>query len=154
MIIKSPVRRVITMAIVAGCLAGADIVHADTMVTDRLSAQFTLCGERRRVNCIVDGDTFWFQRQKIRIADIDAPELSPSRCTYEREKGEVAKQRLLDLLNAGPFSLSTGDRDRDRHGRKLRVVMRGGRSIGERLIEEDLARPWDGARRPWCTDQR
>lgn len=146
---KSRSRRVITMAIVAGCLAGADIVHADTMITDRLSAHFTLCGARR-VNCVVDGDTFWFQRQKIRIADIDAPELSPSRCTYEREKGEAAKRRLLDLLNAGPFSLSTGHRDRDRHGRKLRVVTRAGRSIGQILVDEDLVRTWDGARRPWC----
>ena len=152
--IESHIRRFIATTMIVGCPAVAGIALADTISTDRLSAQFTLCGERRRVNCVVDGDTFWFQRQKIRIADIDAPELNPPRCAYEREKGEAAKRRLLDLLNAGPFSLSSGDRDRDRHGRKLRVVMRGGRSIGERLIEEDLARPWDGARRPWCTDQR
>ena len=153
MSIESHIRRFIAMTIIVGCLAVAGIGRADTISTDTLSARFTLCGEGRRVNCVVDGDTFWFQGQKIRIADIDAPELSPPRCAYEREKGETAKRRLLDLLNAGPFWLSSGDRDRDRHGRKLRIVMRVGRSIGERLIEEDLARPWDGARRPWCTDR-
>jgi endonuclease YncB( thermonuclease family) len=87
-----------------------------------------MCGERRRVNCVVDGDTFWFRREKIRIADIDAPELSPPRCEAERRRGEAAKQRLLSLLNAGPFSLSAAADDLDRYGRKLRVVTRNGHS--------------------------
>lgn len=142
------------MAITVGSSTISGISHGETLSIDTLTAQFTFCGERRRENCVVDGDTFWFHRQKIRIADIDAPELSPPRCAYEREKGEAAKRRLLDLLNAGPFGLSSGDRDHDRHGRKLRIVMRGGRSIGGRLVDEDLARPWGGARRPWCTEQR
>lgn len=55
----------------------ASNVMASPLAPDRLSAQFSLCGENRRVNCVVDGDTFWFQHNKIRIADIDAPELSP-----------------------------------------------------------------------------
>ncbi len=136
------------MFIVSGIIISATVVA--TVRADSLSANFTLCGERRRVNCVVDGDTFWFQRQKIRIADIDAPELSPPRCAYEREKGEAAKRRLLALLNAGPFSLSLNGRDEDRYGRKLRVVARGGRSIGLTLVAEDLAREWSGARKPWC----
>lgn len=117
---------------------------------DQFSAEFTICGDRRRLNCVVDGDTFWFRRQKIRMADIDAPELSPPRCADEREKGEAAKVRLLALLNAGPFSLSTGANDVDRYGRKLRVVTRNGRSLGATLVEEELARRWDGSRRPLC----
>ncbi|WP_425314238.1 hypothetical protein [Shinella curvata] len=90
------------MLIAAGIIISATGVA--TAHADGLSANFTLCGERRRVNCVADGDTFWFQRQKIRIADIDATELSPPRCAYEQEKGEAAKRRLLVLLNAGPFS--------------------------------------------------
>ena len=150
MSIESIIRPSVKLAIALGSLAVASIGRAETPPPDRLSAQFTVCGESRRVNCVVDGDSFWFQRQKIRIADIDAPELSPPRCAFEREKGEAAKQRLLDLLNAGPFSLTAGDRDRDRHGRRLRVVTRAGRSIGRILVDEDLVRIWDGARRPWC----
>ncbi|WP_256119367.1 thermonuclease family protein [Shinella lacus] len=125
-------------------------VRAEAGSPDRLSATFTLCGESRRVNCVVDGDTFWFERQKIRIADIDAPELSPPRCAFERDKGEAAKHRLLALLNAGPFSLAKNGRDEDRYGRKLRDVLRDGRSIGQQLVGEGLARTWDGSRRPWC----
>ena len=84
------------------------------------------------------------------IADIDAPELSPPRCEAERIKGEAAKSRLQQLLNAGAFSLVSGYRDEDRYGRKLRRVTRSGRSIGETLVEEGLARRWDGSRHPWC----
>ncbi|RWJ60802.1 MAG: thermonuclease family protein [Mesorhizobium sp.] len=117
---------------------------------DTLSASFPICGDDPRVTCVVDGDTFWHQGVKIRIADIDTPELSPPRCEAERVKGEAAKRRLRELLNAGKFSLVAGWRDEDRHGRKLRTVTRNGHSIGETLIAEGLARRWDGARRGWC----
>jgi hypothetical protein len=30
------------------------------------------------------------------------------------------------------------------------LVRRDGRSLGERLVAEGLARRWDGARRSWC----
>lgn len=126
------------------------VTVAVTARADNLSASFTICGEGWRVNCVVDGDTFWFQRQKIRISDIDAPELSPPRCPYEREKGEAAKRRLLTLLNAGPFSMLRGDRDEDHYGRKLRTVLRNGHSIGSTLVADGLARAWSGTRKPWC----
>ena len=118
--------------------------------SDRLVATFSICGAGRRVNCVVDGDTFWYAGTKIRIADIDTPELSPPRCEAERVKGEAAKARLRDLLDAGPFSLVAGSRAEDRYGRKLRTVTRGGVSLGEVLVREGLARPWDGARHGWC----
>lgn len=117
---------------------------------DTLSGRFPICGGGLRVTCVVDGDTFWLNRQKIRIADIDTPELSPPRCEAERIRGEAAKRRLAELLNAGAFSLIAGDRDEDRYGRKLRTVTRAGASIGNMLIAEGLARRWDGGRHPWC----
>jgi len=126
------------------------LAAADTPTSDSLSAAFLICGADRHVNCVVDGDTFWFEGEKIRIADIDTPELSPPRCEVERIKGEAAKARLLALLNSGKFSLSAGFRDEDKYGLKLRTVTRSGRSLGEKLIDEGLARRWDGARHPWC----
>lgn len=128
----------------------ASTATASPLPLDRLSAQFSFCGKSRRVNCVVDGDTFWFHAKKIRIADIDAPELSPPRCEIERAKGEAAKRRLLTLLNGGKFSIVSDGRDEDRYGRELRIVTRNGRSIGALLVEENLARRWDGGRRPWC----
>lgn len=115
-----------------------------------ISVRFGICPDGLHRDCVVDGDTFWLGDQKIRIADIDTPELSPPRCEAERIKGETAKIRLLDLLNGGAFSLEAGDRDEDRYGRKLRRVVRDGQSIGEILISEGLARRWDGARHHWC----
>lgn len=102
------------------------------------------------MTCVVDGDTFWLSGERIRIAEIDTPELNPPRCEAERLKGEAAKRRLRELLNAGPFSLAAGWRDEDQHGRKQRTVTRDGRSIGDTMIEEGLARRWDGERRSWC----
>lgn len=99
---------------------------------------------------MVDGDTFWFRGAKIRIADIDTPELSPPRCERERQRGMAAKQRLLEILNSGPLSFKSTAQDEDRFGRKLRVVYRGDRSIGDMLVAEGLARKWEGSRRGWC----
>ncbi|KSV66596.1 hypothetical protein N185_32535 [Sinorhizobium sp. GW3] len=130
------------------CMAGPAVSHA--AARDSLSAQFSICSSAPRVNCVVDGDTFWFRGQKIRIADIDTPELSPPRCVREAELGEAAKYRLLVLLNAGEFSLTSGLRDADRNGRKLRTVLRNGSSLGEIMISEGLARSWEGQRRGWC----
>nr|WP_206118405.1 thermonuclease family protein [Rhizobium laguerreae] len=126
------------------------VTLAKTPTTDSLSAAFSICGDSHRTNCVVDGDTFWFEGEKIRIADIDTPELSPPRCEAERIKGDAAKSRLLALLNAGKFSLAAGFRDEDKYGRKLRTVSRAGNSLGDVLIGEGLARSWDGARHGWC----
>lgn len=98
----------------------------------------------------MDGDTVWIDGAKIRIADIDAPETHPSRCPREARLGRNATLRLVELLKAGPFEMRTVGRATDRYGRKLRVNSRGGRSLGEALVAEGLARRWDGRRRPWC----
>lgn len=100
--------------------------------------------------CAADGDTFWFSGDRIPITDIDTPEINPPRCEAERVRDEAAKCRLRELLNAGPFSLVAGARDEDQYGRKLRTVMRDGRSISDMLVAESLARRWNGARRSWC----
>ena len=88
--------------------------------------------------------------EKIRVADIDTPETHPPRCEREAELGRRATLRLQELLNAGPVALESSGRDIDRYGRKLRIVTRGGQSLGTVLVAEGLARRWDGARHPWC----
>lgn len=114
------------------------------------SAAFGLCRSGGGFNCVVDGDTFWLRGEKIRIADIDAPETHPSRCAVEASKGAAATRRLQALLSAGPFALESADRDTDRYGRKLRVVTRGGESLGGVLVSEGLARWYEGGRQLWC----
>lgn len=114
------------------------------------SARFSLCHTGGGADCVVDGDTAWIGGIKVRIADIDAPETHPPHCPREAELGEQATLRMQSLLNAGPFRLRAIDRDTDRYGRKLRVLVRDGRSLGDDLVEKGLARPYEGGRRPWC----
>ena len=78
------------------------------------------------------------------------PEISTPRCEDEKVVGEIARDRLLELLNAGGFSLRSGWRNTDRYGRKLRTITRKDESLGEMLVEEGLARRWDAPRRDWC----
>lgn len=114
------------------------------------SPHFEICGMVRKT-CVVDGDTFWLEGEKIRIADIDTPEISEPKCDTEYQLGMKATYRLRDLLNEGPFELSSiGSRNQDQYGRKLRVVVRNGRSLGDQLVSEGLARTWTGRREPWC----
>lgn len=115
-----------------------------------LAAAFTLCAEAPRINCVVDGDTFWIAGEKVRIADINAPETRQAACPKERALGQRATLRLLGLLNAGPFTLELTGPATDRYGRALRVVRRGDRSLGEMLVNEGLAEPWRGRRSDWC----
>lgn len=118
--------------------------------TDVPERRYPVCAFGVRRNCVVDGDTFYFGAEKIRLADIDAPETHPPRCAREADLGDRATVRLSELLSAGAFRLARFDRDTDRYGRKLRIVMRDGRSIGDRLVAEGLARTWTGRREPWC----
>ena len=106
-------------------------------------------GESPAAVRVIDGDTFDYAGERIRIADIDTPELR-GRCPEEGRLARAAAERLEVLLGAGPFELKRLGRDQDRYGRKLRVVVRGGRSLGDTLVAEGLARTWTGRRQPWC----
>lgn len=151
-------RRVGIAKMIAGGLAGGMVLGALLIAWPRVSSsfaaspaspQFAVCGMVRQT-CVVDGDTFHFDGMKIRIADIDTPELK-GRCDWEIDKAEQARDRLAELLSEGPFEvMPIGDRDEDQYGRKLRVVTRGGSSLGDRLVSEGLARTWSGRREPWC----
>lgn len=114
------------------------------------AAAFSLCTSSPRDTCVVDGDTFWLRGEKIRIADINAPETHDAGCPAERALGDRAARRLAQLLNAGPFALEVDGRATDRYGRQLRVVRRGGQSLGAQLVGEGLAVPWRGRRSDWC----
>lgn len=124
------------------------------LVHDSETAQFDICEGRVRINCVVDGDTLWYHGEKIRIADINAPETHEADCDQELALGNRATNRLLVLLNQGPFTLAPNNdgtgRSEDQYGRALRVVTRGGASVGEELVSEGLAEGWKGYRGNWC----
>lgn len=137
-------------AVFAGGPAGA---HWQSIAADREpthSAQFELCAGKR-VTCVVDGDTFWLESRKIRIAGIDTPEVSEPKCPAEHRLGMGAAYRPRGLLNAGEFALPpAGQRSRDAYSRELRLVVRGGQSIGNQLVSGGLAHRWRGGKETWC----
>ncbi|MBL4858400.1 MAG: thermonuclease family protein [Erythrobacter sp.] len=106
----------------------------------------SLCAPGPREHCVVDGDTFWHEGEKIRISDIDTPELN-SQCAYERNLAVKARNRLLTILQA-PYRINR--HGEDRYGRTLAVVTINGRSVGDMLVSEGLALTWTGRREPWC----
>ena len=124
--------------------------QAELLVGTYSTPSIVVCGTTKRVTCVVDGDTFWLDGQRVRIADIDTPEIGSPQCSAEAELGRIATRRLAQLLADGPFSLEVADRDEDRYGRKLRVVHRNGASLGNILVAEGLAHSWIGHKQTWC----
>ena len=142
-----PVRKEAFVSTPASAVVQKSLPKADVQT----AGKFAKCVSYTRVTCVVDGDTFWFEGTKIRLVDIDTPEISEPKCTDELNLGLKATGRLIELLNEGPFELvQAGDRDQDRYGRALRQVSRHGKSLGETLIAEGLAHRWVGHKEPWC----
>jgi endonuclease YncB( thermonuclease family) len=116
-----------------------------------ISQRFDFCSWSSQSYCVIDGDTIRYAGTKIRIEDIDTPEIHDYKCDSELDRGLRAKSRLLELINAGPFEIVySGGRDEDHCGRKLRRIVRNGLSLGELLVDEGLARRYAGGRRSWC----
>ncbi len=113
--------------------------------------RFVLCGAGSGTNCVVDGNTFWQDGIRIQLADIDVPDAGAARCPSERQRGVAAKLRLQAILNDGSFVLSGSSRRDDPNGGKLRIAMRAGRSLGDQMVSEGLARRWTGQASSWCS---
>ena len=114
-----------------------------------LSGAMPICPTGPRDNCVHDGDTFWFEGEKFRIAVIDTPELN-GRCLYERRLAIRARNRLADLMGtAEGFELAR--HGSDPFGRTLVTVTVNGRDIGQTLMRESLAKRWKrGQPIDWC----
>ena len=141
------------LLLIGGALLDPSLIapFAPLAATERVSATFTPCGPGRGSACVIDGDTFKLGDRKIRIIGIDAPELASPRCPAEAALARRASDRLLQLLNQGPFDMVAHRLQReDRNGRDLMVIRRGGVSIGATLMEEGLAHRYIGSKRSWC----
>ena len=67
-----------------------------------LAASFALCAEGPRSTCVVDGDTFWLNGEKVRMADINAPETHGAACPLSRWK-------TCDSFSVTPLSEGSED---------------------------------------------
>lgn len=109
-----------------------------------------MCGPGPRVNCIVDGDTFWLNGEKFRAVGYDTPETTTNLCggNAERQLGQQASRRLMQLFNETQITLLR--QGEDRYGRTLAVVRSDGVNVGDILIGEGLARSWPDGCEFWC----
>lgn len=151
---KSPVLTLGFCAVLAGAaLAGWNISPAErqfmtpkSVAVSRIVAM-PICGSGKRMNCVVDGDTIWVNREKIRLEGFNTPELNGV-CARERRLAVQARDELRQALNGHRFSIERNGQDR--YGRTLATVRVDGINVGEDLIRKGLAHEWRGFKESWC----
>ncbi|VVT01080.1 thermonuclease family protein [Erythrobacter sp. EC-HK427] len=100
-----------------------------------------------RITCVHDGDSIVIERERIRIADIDTPELD-GECPHERALAIEARDTLVSILNAGPYRIIRDGQDR--YGRTLAIIANDAGSVGDQMVAAGVARTWSGRRESWC----
>ena len=96
-----------------------------------------------------DGDTIRCGSVRVRITNIDAPELPDSSKCHDRRVSyawcdyravEASRAALVRLLSRGRVMIER--LGTDRYGRTLATVSVGGVDAGDHLISQGLAKPW------------
>lgn len=92
------------------------------------------------VASIYDGDTLTLETgAKVRLLQIDTPELSPSECY-----GQEARQALIKLIGRSKITLEgdSASADQDRYGRYLRYIFVGKKNVNLKLVKIGAAAPY------------
>lgn len=118
------------------------MIASGVLLTIGLSILSTASGNAAtKIIQVYDGDTITLSTgEKVRLLQIDTPELSPGECY-----GEEARSALISLLNSpGQLSLKTDPKlDKvDRYGRLLRYVFVGKTNINLKMVEIGAAAPY------------
>lgn len=91
------------------------------------------------VTSVVDGDTINVAGEvtRVRLASIDAPEVSHGYGRPGQPFGQAAKAALAARLRASDVSLDCVDVDR--YGRSICVVFQAGMNVNQWMVEQGLA---------------
>ncbi len=143
------------LGLVAAACAGFTVIIAEAFIPPPPVAAtapaeaipyFGYCRTGGGPNCVVDGDTFYIDGAKVRIAGIDAPDTHPPRCAREAQLGLAATGRLHALLNSGAVTVArSGNSDPE-----LRIVRVDGADVGTAMARAGLARSFAGGPARWC----
>ena len=87
--------------------------------------------DSRRVQ-VVDGDTFRYGAERVRLRGIDTPELN-------EPGGQAARLRLEELFRMGPVHIVP--HGRDVYDRLVADVVVEGHNVAEMLTKEGYAKP-------------
>jgi micrococcal nuclease len=121
-----------------------EVVDGDTI---RVSGSYTL----------LSGETLGHDR--IRLLDLDAPEIFSPRCRAELERGQAAAAQVRGLVQSAVDAEIVLNGQRDKYHRPLARLLLDGGDVATILLHEDLAIPWRPGRaaweargRHWCPD--
>jgi len=110
---------------------------------------YPLCGTEQLRSCVLNGNTFWYGGEFMRLVTINPPMPASPACADEASTERAATDRLVDLLNGMEiFVFRYGT---DAEGHTLTRVLVEGKEVGETLISEHLAQPSSAANGPWCS---
>lgn len=108
------------------------------------------CRGRQSENCIIDGNTFWLNGVRFRVANAAVPR-AEGRCMRETALGHEAVETLKQLLDGR--SIEIRSKGRDRQGRILAMVGTSDGDVGRNLVRFGVAVSWKGREEPpetWC----
>jgi micrococcal nuclease len=107
--------------------------------------------ELRESIIVIDGNTVRAKGITVRLIGFDVPARVNGKCAYENELGVKASERLDEMINHG-LTISLQDTGRkDPSGVMLGTLTIDDMDIGDMMISEELAVPFDGGkRRSWC----
>jgi endonuclease YncB( thermonuclease family) len=139
-------RSVLAIATMAAVLA----IGAYDAQAYKENQSLTLPAGQTRVVRVIDGDTIAVSdlRAHVRLKGIDAAEIHKGRngykCDAELELGQKAKARMEELLSPPHKVVVKHTKDMDQYGRRVAIVTSDGKDAGQILVQEGLAKEWDG----------
>ena len=108
------------------------------------------------LNCY-DGDTCYVTvdgtETKIRLLELDTPEISKPKCEAEKTLGLEARDYVNNLIeNASTIEFKT-DYKKDYFGRILSYLIIDGEDVSEKLVERGLGVVYDrNNKKDWCSE--
>ena len=107
---------------------------------------YPLCGDEKLRSCVVDGNTFWYGGEFMRLQAVNPP---ATQVACAANTADAARDRLMKLLNTGEiFVFRYGT---DTEGHTLTQVLVEGREVGQTLIAEGLAQPSTASTGAFCS---
>ena len=90
--------------------------------------------QRSAAPLAIDGDTFLWKGERIKLAGVDAPEVLNPRCEVELGLGLAAKRRLAAVLGNGTITIER--QGEDVYGQTLARVSVDRRDVADQLVAE------------------
>lgn len=109
-------------------------------------------GRERSPVWVIDGDTIDIRGTRVRVANLDAPDIgSHAKCAGEERLGQEAKRYAIQLIRGAKRVEIVNPERLDRYGRTVAHVSIDGRDFGDTMLRAGQARPWRGRSSDWCS---